>query len=70
MVRVYIEKVLVITKNYFLDKLNYLEKVLQKLAEAVQKVKEENPFFRRIETKYLGFWVDKDGTRPILSNVY
>ena len=69
MVCSYIDNLLVMNKNEFLNHLKALEKVSQKLMEAVLKVNAENSFFICTETDYLGFWVLEDGVRSLLSKV-
>ena len=41
----------------------------RKFAEAGLKVNTENLFFGRMKTKYLGFWVSKNGVRTLLYKV-
>ena len=69
MVHSYIDHVLVTSKHDFLDHLKALEKVLQKLAEVILKVNTESSFFGCTETDYIGFWVSKNGVRPLLSKL-
>ena len=68
-VRAYIDDILVINKGDFADHLQALEKVLQRLAEAGLKVNADKSFFGRSETEYLGFWVSRNGIRPLASKV-
>ena len=47
-----------------------LKTVLQKLVESGLKVNAEKSFFRRTETKYLIFWISKNGFRILSSKLY
>ena len=69
MVRLYIDNVLVITKDEFKYHLNVLMKFLLLVMESVLKVNAENPLFGLTETEYLGFWVSRDGAIPPVSKV-
>ena len=69
MVCAYIEEVLVLTKDEFVDHLKDIEKLLQKLTEAGLKVNTKRSFFGCIETEYLSFGVSKYRVRPLYSNV-
>ena len=68
-VRAYIDDVLTTTKGDWDDHLYHLEKVLQKLAEAGLKVNADKSFFGRHECEYLGYWVTRDGIRPLAKKV-
>ena len=67
MVRVYIDEVLVKNENYLQDHINSLEKDLKIFKEEGLKVNSERSFFGRMETKYLCFWFNKNGIRPLSS---
>ena len=69
MVHAYIDDILVITKDNLKDHLKSLERVIQRLAEAVLKVNTEKSFFGRTETEYLDLWVSNNGVRPLSSKV-
>ena len=69
MVHEYIDDVLFITENNCEDHLEYLDRVLQRLAEAGLKVNAERSFFRKTETGYLDFSVSNTRVRPFLSKV-
>ena len=68
-VRAYIDDLLILTKEDWRDHLHKLEQVLSKLREAGLKVNANKSFFGRSETKYLGFWITRQGIRPISSKV-
>ena len=69
MVCAYIDDVLVVTKNYFKVPLKALEKVLKILAEVGLKVNAERYVFNQIETEYIGFWISRNGVRPLPSTI-
>ena len=50
MVQSYTYYLLLITKDDLVEQLKYPEKVLQKLSEALLKVKTENSFFEQTKT--------------------
>ena len=64
-VRVYIDDLLLLTKDNFEDHLHKMDLVLQRLQEAGLKVNAEKSFFGRTETDYLGFHVCRKGIRPL-----
>ena len=65
----YLDDLLVINKGDWNDHLTKLEPVLQKLAMAGLKVNAVKSFFGRTECEYLGFWVTRDGVRPLVKKV-
>ena len=65
----YLDNILVITKIYFLDHLENLEKVLHKFAEVGLILNTEKSFFGHIENEYLGFWDNKNDAETLLSKV-
>ena len=69
MLRVYIDYVLVITKNCFEDHLKSLDRVLQRRTETGLKLNAEKSFLRRTEMEYFSFWVSNNGVRLISSKV-
>ena len=68
-VRACIDDILVTTKGDWNDHLEKLDKVLQRLGEAGLQVNAEKSFFGKTETEYLGFWITRDGVRPVAKKV-
>jgi hypothetical protein len=68
-VRAYIDDILVTTKGDWDDHLEKLDKVLQRLGEAGLQVNCEKSFFGKHETEYLGFWITRNGVRPVTKKV-
>ena len=68
-VRAYKNDIFLIKKNKWDDHLEKLETVLNKLAHTGLKVKAEKSFFGQSECEYLGFWINRDGIRPLSKKV-
>ena len=68
-VRTYIDDLLVITKESFEDHLEKLDLVLQRLEDAGLKVNGNKSFFARTELEYLGYWITRDGIKPLPDKV-
>ena len=68
-VRAYIDDILVTTKGDWNDHLEKLDKVLQRLGEAGLQVNADKSFFGKTETEYLGFWITREGVRPVSKKV-
>ena len=68
-VRTYIDDLLCLTKDSFKDHLEKLERVLFKLKEAGLKVNAKKSFFARPELEYLGYWITRDGIKPLPDKV-
>ena len=68
-VRTYIDDLLVITKGSYEDHLNKLETVMDKLSEAGLKVNANKSFFDKSELEYLGFWLTREGIKPLAKKV-
>jgi len=64
-VHAYIDDILLITTKDWDDHLEKLERILIKLAHAGLKVNANKSFFGRHEYKYLGFWITRNGIRPL-----
>ena len=64
-IRAYIEDVLILTKVDWTDHVHNLELTLNKLKEKGLKCNIEKSFFGQTEMEYLGFWVTRDGVKPI-----
>ena len=65
MVRAYVYDLICTIKKDFQYHIKALEKCLYRLAEAGLQLNNKKSFFGRIETKYLGFWVSKNGIIPL-----
>ena len=68
-VRTYIDDLLVLTKGSFEDHLEKLERVLQRLRNAGLRVNGNKSFFARQELEYLGYWITRDGIKPLPAKV-
>ena len=64
-IQAYLDGVLLTTKNDWDNHLVELEHVLLRLAEAGLKADTKKSFFGLYECEYLGFWVTRDGIRPL-----
>ena len=63
--RAYIDDLLVICNSTFQDHLVKLEVVLKRLNDAGLKINASKSFFAQSELEYLGYWISRDGIRPI-----
>ena len=68
-VRTYIDDLLCLTKGTFEDHLEKLERVLARLQQAGLKVNGNKSFFARAELEYLGYWITRDGIKPLPDKV-
>ena len=68
-IRAYIDDLLVITSASFEDHLNKLEEVLKRLQKAGLKVNAKKSFFGRAELEYLGYWITRNGVKPMPQKV-
>ena len=68
-VRTYIDDLLVLTKGSFEDHLEKLDLVFERLKRAGLKVNAKKSFFARAELEYLGYWITRDGIRPLPDKV-
>ena len=64
-----LDDVLLTTKDTWDNHLEELERVLLRIAEAGLKVNADKSFFGRFECEYLGYWVTRDGIRPLAKKV-
>ena len=64
-IRVYIDDLLILTKVDWTDHIQKLELTLNKMKEKVLKCNIEISFFGKTKMEYLGFWVTRDGVKPI-----
>ena len=63
-VRTYIDDLLCLTKGSYDDRLEKLDRVFTRLAQAGLKVNAKKSFFGRSELEYLGYWITRDGIQP------
>ena len=68
-VRTYINDLLCLTKGTFEDHLEKLERILTRLQQAGLKVNANKFFFARSELEYLGYWVTRNGIKPLPAKV-
>ena len=64
-IQAYINDLLLITKSYWSDHLEKLERTFQKLKDNGLKCNIEKSSFGKTEMEYLGFWVTRTGIRLI-----
>ena len=68
-VRVYLDDLLVVSKGTFEELLQDIEQVLIRLQKAGLKVNITKSFFAKHETEYLGYWVTRQGVKPMPNKV-
>ncbi len=68
-VRVYIDDLLVIGKGSWIDHLEQLETVLQRLKEKGLRINARKSSFGKHELEYLGYWITRKGIQPIPKKV-
>ena len=68
-IREYIDDMLILTKGYWADHIQRLELTLNKLKVKGLKCYIERSFFRQTKMEYLGFWVTRNGVKPINKNI-
>ena len=68
-IHVYIDDMLKLTKEDWADHVQKLELILNKLKEKGIKCDIEKYFFGKTEMEYLGFWVTRDGVKPVNKNI-
>ena len=64
-IQAYIDELLIITKDDWSNNLDKLELTLQKLKENGLTCNIEKELFRKAGMEYLGFWVTRNGIRPV-----
>ena len=64
-VRTHLDDLLIIGKGTFKDHLAQLEQVLKRLKGPNLKVSAKKSKFFATEIEYLGFWLTREGIRPI-----
>ena len=68
-VRCYLDDLLLINKSSFEDHLIQIEQVLKRLNNAGLKVNAEKSVFFATEIEYLGFWLTREGIKPMPEKV-
>jgi Reverse transcriptase (RNA-dependent DNA polymerase) len=68
-VQTYIDDLLTLTKGTFKDHLEKLERVLYRLRQAGLKINGNKSFFAKTELEYLGYWITRDGIKPLPDKV-
>ena len=68
-VRAYIDDLLVISTSTFKDHLEKLEAVFERLQKSGLKVNASKSTFCAHELEYLGFWISREGIRPLNKKV-
>ena len=63
-VQAYIDDLLVITKGFYDNHLEEVDKVLSQLKKAGLKVNARKLFFAQPKLEYLGYWIIQDGIQP------
>ena len=67
--RAYLDDLLIISKGNFDDHLEQLEQALNRLSEAGLKVNASKCSFCKTELEYLGYWITRNGIRPVTKKV-
>jgi hypothetical protein len=65
----YIDDVLMVSKNSFLDHLFKLDEVLHRVRQAGLKINAKKSFFARSELDHLECWITRKGIQPMLKKV-
>ena len=65
----YIYAILILTKGDWTDHIQKLVLTLNKLKEKRLKCNIEKSFFGQTKIEYLGFWVTRDGVKPITRKI-
>ena len=68
-IRAYIDDILILDKGDWTDHIQKLELMLNKLKGKGLKCNIKMSFFEKTEIEYLGFWVTRDGVKPINRNI-
>ena len=64
-IRAYIDDISILTKGYWIDNEKKLELILNNLKGKWLKFNIEKSLFGHIKMEYLGFWVTRNGVKPI-----
>ena len=67
--RAYLDDLLIISRGDFDEHLEQLEQALTRLAEAGLKINASKGSLCRAELKYLGYWITRNGIRPVTKKV-
>jgi hypothetical protein len=67
--RAYLDDLLVLSMHTFDEHLKHIELVLHRLLEAGLKINSSKGYFCRDEVEYLGYWITRDGIRPVNKKV-
>ena len=68
-VRAYIDDLLIISNGDYDQHLDHLEQVFSRLQEAGLKVNATKSFFAKSELEYLGYWISREGIKPLSKKV-
>lgn len=68
-IRVYIDDILVLTSGEFSTHMEQLDEVLSRLSMAGLKVNANKSFFGKHELEYLGYWITREGIKPVTKKV-
>ena len=67
--RAYLDDLLIISRGSFDEHLEHLELALTRLAEAGLKINASKSLLCRAELEYLGYWITRNGIRPVTKKV-
>jgi hypothetical protein len=68
-VTAYIDDLLILTRDSFLDHLQKLHKVLSSFEQVGLKANAKQYFFAKDQLKYLGYWIARHGIQPSQNKV-
>jgi hypothetical protein len=67
--RVYLDDLLIISKDTYEDHMSKLRQVLEKLKQAGLRINSDKSFFARDKVEYLGYFLSRKGIRPMKEKV-
>ncbi len=67
--RAYLDNLLIISKTDFNEHLEHLKVALNRLSKAGLKINASKCSFCKAELEYLGYWMTRNGFRPVLKKV-
>ena len=67
--RAYLDDLLILSRGSFDEHLDQLEQALTRLAEAGLKINASKSSLCREELEYLGYWITRNGIRPVTKKV-
>ena len=67
--RAYIDDLLVISTGDFYQHIEHLDEVLTRLQASGLKVNASKSFFGRTQLEYLGYWITREGVKPLNKKV-